>query len=141
MEDPEPPPLHVEFRSNELMQGPPNHSAEDFKQPRLQKCPFLLDTIKWESATKLGDGYNGCVWKAEFGNEGTFVLKVFWDTQPPRIRNGYFAPQRECQNAAILQMIKAVLKEGPVPLRHEHPETQAQAMANMLAFSMPREEA
>ncbi|RWA10988.1 hypothetical protein EKO27_g4124 [Xylaria grammica] len=133
--------LHVDFRSNESMQGPPNHRAEDFEQPRLRKCLFLLDTIEWKSATKLGDGYDGCVWKVKFGNKGTFVLKVFWDTQPPQTRNGYFAPQRECQNAAILQMIEAALEERPIPLRYEHPETQAQAMANMLAFSVPREEA
>ncbi|KAI0425805.1 Six-hairpin glycosidase-like protein [Xylaria sp. FL1042] len=77
--------------------------------------------------------------KVEFGNKSTFVLKV--DTQPPQTRNSYFAPQRECQNAAILQIVKAVLKERPVPLRYEHPETQAEAIANMLAFSVPQEEA
>lgn len=66
----------LDFCSNELMQGPPNHTAEDFEQPRLQKCPFLLDAIKWESVTKLGDGYDGCVWKVTFGDQGTFVLKV-----------------------------------------------------------------
>ncbi|KAI0097666.1 hypothetical protein GGR51DRAFT_540268 [Nemania sp. FL0031] len=132
---------HADFRSNEPMQGPPNHRAEDFEQPRLRKCPFLLDTIKWKSATKLGDGYDGCAWKVEFGNEGTFVLKVFWDMQPPQTSYSYFAPQREGQNAAILQMIEAALEKGPVPLRYGHPETQAQAMANMLAFSVPQEEA
>lgn len=69
--------LHVEFRSDELMQGqPPSHTAEDFQKPRLRKCPFRLDTVRWKSATKLGDGYDGCVWKVEFGNEGTFALKV-----------------------------------------------------------------
>ncbi|KAJ8126542.1 hypothetical protein O1611_g7095 [Lasiodiplodia mahajangana] len=130
--------VKVDFCSNELMQGPPNHTAEDFEQPRLRKCPFPLDAIKWESVTKLGDGYDGCVWKVTFGDQGTFVLKVFWDLQPPQAYNSYFAPQRECQNAAILQMIEAVLEEGPVPLPFEHPETQAQATANMLAFSVPR---
>ncbi|KAI0550180.1 hypothetical protein F4679DRAFT_544228 [Xylaria curta] len=128
--------LQVDFRSNQLMQGPPNHTTEDFEQPRLRKCPFLLDTIKWESVTKLGDGYDGSVWKVKFGNEGTFVLKVFWDTQP---HIAYFAPQRECQNAAVLQMIEAVLEERPVPLCYEHPKTRRQALANLLAFSVPQE--
>jgi hypothetical protein len=72
---------------------------------------------------------------------GLLISLQFWDTRPPQTRKGYFAPQREYQNAAILQMIEAVLEERPVPLRHEHPETQAQAMANMLAFSVPQEEA
>ncbi|KAI1122185.1 hypothetical protein F5Y10DRAFT_254572 [Nemania abortiva] len=129
----------LDFYSNELMQGPPNHTAEDFEQPRLRKCPFRLDAIKWESATKLGDGYDGCAWKVTFKDQGTFVLKVFWDLQPPQTRNGYFAPRRECQNAAILQMIEAALEEGPVPLPFGRPKTQAQAIANMLAFSVPRD--
>ncbi|GAP88946.1 hypothetical protein SAMD00023353_3400160 [Rosellinia necatrix] len=133
--------LHVDFRSNEPLQGPPNHRPEDFEQPRLRKCPFRLDTINWKSATKLGDGYDGCAWKVDFGDAGPFVLKVFWDTQPPQTYYAYFAPQRECQNAAILQMVEAVLEERPVPLRYNHPETHAQAMANMLAFSVPQEEA
>jgi hypothetical protein len=36
-------------------------------------------------------------------------------------------------------MIEAALEEGPVPLRFEYPETQAQALLNMLAFSVPQE--
>ncbi|KAI3319867.1 hypothetical protein HD806DRAFT_508154 [Xylariaceae sp. AK1471] len=131
--------MKVEFRSDDFMQGPPNHTAEDFKKPRLRKCPLRLDTVKWRSATKLGNGADGCAWKVAFGKEGTFVLKVFWDLQAPQISNGYFAPQRECQNAAILQMIEAVLEEGPVHLPFEYPDKQEQAMANILAFSVPRE--
>ncbi|KAI0526162.1 hypothetical protein F5B22DRAFT_632728 [Xylaria bambusicola] len=80
------------------MQGPPNHRAEDFEQLRLRKCPFLLDTIKWKSATKLGDGYDGCVWKVEFGNEGTFVLKV------------------EAQQRQAVESLRAVLSYSP-PIR------------------------
>lgn len=38
-------------------------------------------------------------------------------------------------------MMEAVLQERPVSLPYGHPETQAQAMANMLAFSASPEEA
>lgn len=68
--------VNAPFRSDEPMQGPPSRTAEDFKKPLLRKCTFNLDTVKWESATRLGDGYNGTVWKVAFGNSGPFALKV-----------------------------------------------------------------
>ncbi|KAI0902734.1 hypothetical protein F4823DRAFT_621036 [Ustulina deusta] len=128
------------FRSNEPMQGPPSRTAEDFKQPLLRKCTFSLDTVEWGSAEWLGDGYNGSVWKVAFGNSGPFALKVFWELQPPDF-GGSFAPQREAQNAAILQMVEAVLEEEPVHLPFESPDTHKKAMDNMLAFSMPQKNA
>ncbi|KAI1172974.1 hypothetical protein F4777DRAFT_590198 [Nemania sp. FL0916] len=67
----------------------------------------------------------------------TLSLDTFWDLKPPDI-SGCFAPQREAQNAAILQMVEAALDEGPVHLPFASPSTRQEAMDNMLAFSMPR---
>lgn len=64
----------------------------------------------------------------------------FWDTEPwyPH----YFAAQRECQNAALFQQIKAAILDaagagsgkGPILLNPE-PESRKDAIANLLAFS------
>ncbi len=51
----------------------------------------------------------------------------------------YFAPQRECQNVAVLQMMKAAVQGareslGPIVVR-DNPTTHSDAQHNVLAFS------
>jgi len=69
---------------------------------------------------------------------GVFFTKLFWDTEPPEPPH-YFAAQRECQNAALLQMIQAAVSEeyaemGPI-LVAPRPEGQEMAEANLFAFA------
>ena len=59
----------------------------------------------------------------------------FWDTRPSEC-DGYFALQRECQNAAILQMIETQLKQATDPiLVYAHPVTEDDAEDNLFAFA------
>ncbi|RKU42519.1 hypothetical protein DL546_003929 [Coniochaeta pulveracea] len=85
----------------------------DFKRPRLRKCGFDLNTVDWRRAKVLGAGLDGFVWRVRFGNEGPYyALKLFWDQDPLEIARGSFAAQRECQNAALLQMIRYSLDQA-----------------------------
>ncbi|KAJ2898885.1 hypothetical protein MKZ38_003605 [Zalerion maritima] len=127
----------VLFRDDAVMHGPPSCSMKDFMTPRLRRCPFDLATLS--SSDSLGGGLDGYCWKVKFGDKGPFVLKVFWDTEPPDFSH-YFAPQRECQNAALLQMIETAVNEAAATsspiLVNADPETQDDAFANLRAFSL-----
>ncbi|KAI1847035.1 hypothetical protein JX265_006770 [Neoarthrinium moseri] len=123
------------FRSDEPMNGPPSCTIADFMRPHLRKCTFA-ETIRWEKT--LGYGLDGYVWKVWFGDKGPFALKMFWDTDPPEYNCFYYALQRECQNAAIFQMIECAMEkhEGPGPIWvFDDPETQIDAKANLRGFS------
>ncbi|KAL2158238.1 hypothetical protein VTH06DRAFT_4558 [Thermothelomyces fergusii] len=102
------------FRDDAPMVGPPKTTAADFEMPRLRRCPFDLGSMVWEA--RLGGGADGYVWKVRFGTEGPFVLKVFWDAEPVDFPT-YYAPQRECQNAALLQMIQAAVEQAAAASR------------------------
>ncbi|KAI9163408.1 hypothetical protein HJFPF1_05019 [Paramyrothecium foliicola] len=61
-----------------------------------------------------------------------------WDTEAPEPPH-YFAAQRECQNAALFQMMQAAVSKqeadlGPI-LVDPSPETRDAAVANLLSFS------
>ncbi|KAL2022665.1 hypothetical protein VTK56DRAFT_4746 [Thermocarpiscus australiensis] len=124
------------FRDDSLMLGPPSCTAEDFETPRLRRCPFDLDTMSWES--RIDGGLDGYVWKVNFGDKGPFILKVFWDAEPPEFAH-YYAPQRECQNAALLQMVETAVEQAAAASRpvlvKANPETREDAQANLRAFS------
>jgi hypothetical protein len=62
------------FRDDAVMVGPPSCTAADFKAPRLRRCPFDPDTLRWEAG--IDAGLDGCVWKVHFGDKGPFILKV-----------------------------------------------------------------
>lgn len=64
----------VPFRDDTLMVGPPSCTLEDFKMPRLRRCPFELASLTWEA--RLGGGLDGYAWKVRCGDEGPFVLNV-----------------------------------------------------------------
>ncbi|KAI0387031.1 hypothetical protein F5Y04DRAFT_75482 [Hypomontagnella monticulosa] len=136
--------------------SPPSCSLEDFRQPRLRRCAFPLDTLRFTSSINpnptlrygatdtLDGGMDGYNWKVHFGDAGPFVLKLFWDTEPPPPPY-YFAAQRECQNAALLQMMQAAFlpdhaETSPV-LIQPPPTTMKEARRNLLAFSDERRRA
>ncbi|KAH7113097.1 hypothetical protein EDB81DRAFT_862637 [Dactylonectria macrodidyma] len=128
--------MQVPFLDEKPMSGPPRCTAQDFDLPHLRRCIFDPNTMTWED--KLGGGLDGYVWKVWFGERGPFALKVFWDADPPDFHH-YYAPQRECQNAAILQMMEASIAQAAVestPIRvHANPRTQNEALNNLYAFS------
>ncbi|RFU81618.1 hypothetical protein TARUN_566 [Trichoderma arundinaceum] len=119
------------FLNDEFMEGPPRFRGADLKDPRLRRCTFDPKTIVFES--RLGGGADGYVWKVRFGDEGPFALKVFWDQTPPREAGTYYSMQRECQNAAVLQMMEAAVACEPV-LVYDRPSGRRDAIENYFAF-------
>lgn len=142
------------FLDNNPMGGAsPGCSLLQFQRPHLRRCPYDLSSVTFvgrvnsthkhfRSTAELDGGLDGYNWKIRFEKGGpAFVLKLFWDTQAPKPPH-YFAAQRECQNAALFQMMQAALSEdnaelGPV-LVDPSPETQEVAKANLFAFSDER---
>ncbi|KAG7291120.1 hypothetical protein NEMBOFW57_001130 [Staphylotrichum longicolle] len=126
----------IAFRDDTPMVGPPGTTATDFKMPRLRRCPFTLDSMIWEA--RVDGGIDGYVWKVSFGAKGPFALKVFWDAEPVDFPT-YYAPQRECQNAALLQMIQTAGEQEAAASRavlvNAKPTTWDDAVANLAAFS------
>ncbi|KAL7796523.1 hypothetical protein V8C37DRAFT_372050 [Trichoderma ceciliae] len=119
------------FLNEEPMEGPPRYRGIDFKNPRLRRSTFDPKTIVFES--RLGGGADGYVWKVRFGDGGPFALKVFWDQVPPSKDGTYYAMQRECQNAAVLQMMEASVASQPVVV-YDRPEGKQDAMENYFSF-------
>ncbi|KAL8383697.1 hypothetical protein RB595_010750 [Gaeumannomyces hyphopodioides] len=99
-------PKRIPFHTDEPMSGPARYSWADLRKPLLRKCPFELKDIPW--LEHLAGGYDGYCWKVAFGDQGPFVVKLFWDDEPPE-NMYYWAAQREFQKAAVLQMIEASL--------------------------------
>ncbi|KAM3427565.1 hypothetical protein MY4824_009355 [Beauveria thailandica] len=141
--------MRQEFLDENLMdyENEPECTLQALKRPRLRRCAFDTSTMVFvgpinrqprRGAEQDGglDGYN---WKVRFGNDPRlFVLKVFWDQRPQRPPYQY-ALQRECHNAAVLQLMRAAMSRddhasGPI-LVQPHPWSRAEAFENMLAFS------
>ncbi|KAK3328196.1 hypothetical protein B0T19DRAFT_184613 [Cercophora scortea] len=116
------------------MIGHPACTWENFKRPLLRRFPFTPADISWES--RLGGGVDGCVWKVKCSDQGPFAVKVFWESEPPPATR-YWAFQRECQNATILQMIAAAVEQAtessPVYI-HAEPTNRRDAIENLYAF-------
>ncbi|EPE03492.1 hypothetical protein F503_06665 [Ophiostoma piceae UAMH 11346] len=110
--------LHTPFLDDTPMDisKPPSFRLRDFRTPRLRKCTFDLDTVDWTRARLLGCGADGTVYRVRFRGEhdkGPFyALKLFWDAEPINTVTSYFGPQRECQNAALLPMIRASIDQA-----------------------------
>ncbi|OAA63356.1 hypothetical protein SPI_03519 [Niveomyces insectorum RCEF 264] len=124
------------FRDDALMEGPPSCTLRDLRRPRLRRCPFDPDTITWLS--RLGGGLDGYCWKVNFGDQGPFVLKLFWDRA--RVTMAGFAAQKECRNAALLQMMATAVEDGkasgtPVLLNIRTADW-TDAMENVESFSV-----
>ncbi|KAI1767842.1 hypothetical protein GGR53DRAFT_480917 [Hypoxylon sp. FL1150] len=125
----------IPFLSDELITSAVPHSMSDFKQPRLQRCPFDLGTIDLNRLEMLDGGLDGYNWKIFFSDQSSpYVLKIFWDTKPLEIES-YFAAQRECQNNAILRMLEAALEEKSPIFVNAKPRTKQDAVDNTLAFA------
>ncbi|KAF5974095.1 hypothetical protein FBULB1_7927 [Fusarium bulbicola] len=125
----------VPFRDDVLMSSPPSYSAADFEKPRLGRCHFDPATINWRLSSRIGGGLDGYIWKVWFEADGPYALKVFWDADPPNFHH-YFAAQRECQNAALLQMLETAIRRAPAPIVvNASPRTKDDALANLRSFS------
>ncbi|KAL7788362.1 hypothetical protein V8C37DRAFT_411642 [Trichoderma ceciliae] len=120
------------FRDAQAMIGPPDGSWASFRRPLLRAFPLSQHEIVWHD--KLGYGVDGAVWKVRI--DGRFyALKVFWDNKPPDGLR-YWAVQRECQNAALLQMIRAAVETSTEPIYIKaKPKTWRDAARNLHAFS------
>ncbi|KAG5758495.1 hypothetical protein H9Q72_013371 [Fusarium xylarioides] len=125
----------VAYRDDMLMSSPSSCSAADFKRPRLRRCLFDPATIDWSRSSRVGGGLDGYIWKVWFGADGPYALKVFWDASQPDFHH-YFAAQRECQNAALLQMLETAIQQATTPIIvNASPRTKDEALANLYAFS------
>jgi hypothetical protein len=64
-------------------------------------------------------------------------LCQFWDTEPPELAH-YYAPQRECQIAALLQMMETAVEKAAAASRpillYADPRTWEDALDNQAAF-------
>ncbi|KAL8381318.1 hypothetical protein RB595_005537 [Gaeumannomyces hyphopodioides] len=128
-------PKRIPFTTEEPLVGPPRYSWADLRKPLLRKCPFDLKDICWQQ--HLGGGYDGWCWKVSFGDQGLFVLKLFWDAKPPR-GSMTWPTQREFQNNAVLQMVEASLndlEDGQSIHLRSHLENRTDAIENLYAFS------
>ncbi|EGX97240.1 hypothetical protein CCM_01900 [Cordyceps militaris CM01] len=125
--------LSVPFLDETLMAGPPSCKLADFATPRLRRCTFDQEDVQFEN--RLDGGLDGYVWKVTLGNErrGPFALKMFWDNEPPKFER-YYAAQRECQNAAIFQMMEAAVSTSNVRVL-DMPRDRCEAEQNYYAFS------
>ncbi|KAM4059829.1 hypothetical protein HRG_002547 [Hirsutella rhossiliensis] len=115
-------------------------SQEAFEQPQLRRCQFNLSQVDWERAVRIGGGLDGYVWKVHFGSEGPYALKVFYDTFPPNVH--YYAFERECRNAALLQLMQAAVRQAAAEsasiVVNSKPATIDDIRNNLLAFSNER---
>ncbi|KAK3937286.1 hypothetical protein QBC46DRAFT_267860 [Diplogelasinospora grovesii] len=119
------------FLDEQPIVGSPDRSWSRFRLPLLRKCPF---DAKIEFGDILGYGVDGAVWKVSIGGR-PFALKVFWDNKVPE-GTCYYAIQRECHNAALLQMIQSAVEESNEPIYlNPDPKTRQDAVANLHAFS------
>lgn len=124
------------FYDEAPMIGPPDCSEAAFAQPLLRRCPFDLEAISWVAL--LSGGLDGLAWKVMVGEQGPFVIKVFWDTKPPPWYQLYYAAQREAENAALLEKMTAAVSHDTdtLPIRvHARPVGYEDAIDNLLAFS------
>ncbi|EHK22894.1 uncharacterized protein TRIVIDRAFT_119569, partial [Trichoderma virens Gv29-8] len=132
--------VQVPFRADEYLIGAPSYTLDAFKIPRLRQCPFDVDSMTWEA--QIDGGLDGYVWKVKFGDQGPFVLKVFWDTEPlPYDSMTYHPVQRECHNAALLEMMQESIAQATPELPilvNANPTTREDAWANQVAFSQDR---
>ncbi|KAK4237900.1 hypothetical protein C8A03DRAFT_15594 [Achaetomium macrosporum] len=121
----------------------PNLDESAFCIPKLRRCPFDPATLSRDQ--RLQGGADGYVWRYVHVIEEPILTSLpvqFYDTGPPEL-DAYYAAQRECQNAALLQMMVAAVADangsrenpGPVLLINAHPKTAADALANVYAFS------
>ncbi|KAH7016477.1 uncharacterized protein B0I36DRAFT_337835 [Microdochium trichocladiopsis] len=133
-----PPPLpddqspfsNEDFLERRALEGEPSCARKDFLKPRLRYCPFAQQ-LQWHAY--VGHGTDGMVWKA-FHNNEPYAVKVFWEAKRNDPQLYYWAPEIECQNAALLEKIRSCSQHGRI-LPHGNPATREQALENLLAFS------
>ncbi|KAK0629941.1 hypothetical protein B0T17DRAFT_506453 [Bombardia bombarda] len=129
------------FLSDEPMKGDAPYQWVNFMRPKLRRFPSeSLASLKWKS--KVGYGIDGVVLKAKLGDGSLVAVKIFNSPERPEPINGcprYWAFKRECQNSALLDMIKTSLKQAALNDRHIYlhpcPRTYKEALRNLKAFS------
>ncbi|KAK4078102.1 hypothetical protein Purlil1_12071 [Purpureocillium lilacinum] len=103
----------------------------DLTRPMLKRCG-LPGSITFVDL--IGYGLDGIVWKVKMNNQVS-ALKVFWDTKAPE-GTRYWAVQRECQNASLLQMIQFATEQYPDSIwLNPNPTSFSDAVRNLHAFS------
>ncbi|KAH8650414.1 hypothetical protein BGZ61DRAFT_542225 [Ilyonectria robusta] len=103
----------------------------DFHRPRLWRFK-LQGTVNFTKL--LGYGLDGIVWRLEIGG-CVYALKVFWDNHAPEDTR-YWAIQRECQNASLLEMIRFAIEHSSDSIwLNPEPKTFHDAILNLHAFS------
>ncbi|KAF2458181.1 hypothetical protein BDY21DRAFT_214789 [Lineolata rhizophorae] len=82
----------------------------------------------------LGYGLDGIVWKINV-DDCAYALKVFWDNHPPKDTR-YWAVQRECQNASLLEKMRFAIENSSESIwLHPQPKTFRDALLSLHAFS------
>ncbi|KAM7191180.1 hypothetical protein V8F33_009051 [Rhypophila sp. PSN 637] len=123
------------FQHHQPLQGDAPRAWENFRQPKLWPCPFA-EGFEWEAL--LGAGVDGFVSQVTMLGR-SYALKVFWNTVPPLEPERYWAFQRECQNAALFEMITSAVHaasdQNDAVYLHPTPSTQDDAIQNLRAFS------
>ncbi|KAI1761019.1 hypothetical protein GGR53DRAFT_522653 [Hypoxylon sp. FL1150] len=136
--------LSVPFLSQQSMAESLSCPAADFATPLLRECPFDLASIDWKRSHRLAGGFDGHTWKIWLhGHDCPYAIKMFWDAEPPPGSRRYHAPQRECQNNAILQLMQAAVEKAGSPpiLINPNPKTKKDALQNTFMFSQEGREA
>ncbi|KAM7191161.1 hypothetical protein V8F33_009032 [Rhypophila sp. PSN 637] len=123
------------FQHHQPLQGDAPRAWENFRQPKLWPCPFA-EGFEWEAL--LGAGVDGFVSQVTMLGR-SYALKVFWNTVPPLEPERYWAFQRECQNAALFEMITSAVhaasNQDDAVYLHPRPSTRDGAIRNLQAFS------
>ncbi|KAH7016331.1 uncharacterized protein B0I36DRAFT_216011, partial [Microdochium trichocladiopsis] len=126
--------IHEDFLEQKALQGEPSCTKQEFYRPRLRYCPFAQQ-LQW--GAYLGHGMDGMVWEAH--HIQPYAVKVFWEAERRDSKLYYWAPEIECQNAALLEKIQSSSEYDRI-LPHDNPTTRDQARANLLAFSDNRQQ-
>ncbi|KAM4066058.1 kinetochore sim4 complex subunit FTA2 domain-containing protein [Hirsutella rhossiliensis] len=112
--------------------GDPPMSAMNFENPRLRRFPHPKSL---RLTKRLGSGQDGFVFKARGYHNETLAVKIF----KPRTPEWYWAFERECVNAALLDMINASLRraaaDGRKKLVIPDPKSREEAFKNLFSFS------
>ncbi|KAH7151929.1 hypothetical protein B0J13DRAFT_251942 [Dactylonectria estremocensis] len=120
------------FLDERLMDDIPSACAwRNFRRPRLRRFK-LQGSVNFTKL--LGYGLDGIVWKVEIGG-CVYALKVFWDNHAPEDTR-YWAIQRECQNASLLEMMRFAIEHSSDSIwLNPEPKTFHDAVLNLHAFS------
>jgi len=107
---------------------------KDFKHPLLRRFTKHDEKINWRR--KEGAGRDGFVFKAYFGKEGPFAIKIFMVNSPHPQHPWAWQFRAEAKTVAMIEKIRWVIdhSEGPF-LVNDFPETQQDMLRSLWLFS------